>query len=452
MIKRDIEKQVVEEVTPTMSYRKRIKEIVNEINEILVKEIKKRNLSATVELVGSIAKDTYLKDNMDIDFFLCFPTDFFKEDIARHTLEIGKSFLKNTEESYAEHPYLRGYYKDFFIEVVPCYQIEKANQKLSAVDRTPLHTRFVMENITPDKKQEVRLLKQFLKGINCYGAEAQIEGFSGYLCEILIIKYGCFEKLLKDAVKWSYGKKIAIIKGVYPDFDTPLMFIDPVDNERNVASAVSEEKFKFFINASKEYLKSPRITFFFPNRIKAWSLSKIKSEIAKQKCRYIGVRIEKPDIIDENLYPQIRKSLRSIVDECKRYDFIVSESTYYVDEKYIIFILKTNVGYLPLTLEHMGPPVVKKGNSEEFLKKWENNPRLVKPPFQKNKRWYVEIKREYLDIKDFLKDQIKNLSMGKHIDKIVRENYTIIDGENLVKENLKIFWTEYLDEKMSWER
>ncbi|PNX46768.1 MAG: hypothetical protein BV457_07015, partial [Thermoplasmata archaeon M9B1D] len=70
MIKRDIEKQVVEEVTPTMNYRKRIKEIVNEINEILVKEVKKRNLPVTVELVGSIAKDTYLKDNMDIDFFL----------------------------------------------------------------------------------------------------------------------------------------------------------------------------------------------------------------------------------------------------------------------------------------------------------------------------------------------------------------------------------------------
>ena len=230
------------------------------------------------------------------------------------------------------------------------------------------------------------------------------------------------------------------------------MFIDPVDNERNVASAVSEEKFKFFINASKEYLKSPKITFFFPNRIKAWGLSKIKSEIAKQKCRYIGVRIEKPDIIDENLYPQIRKSLRSIVDECKRYDFTIFDSTYYVDNNYLIFILKVDMGILPLTLEHMGPPVLKKENSEEFLKKWENNPRVVKLPFQKNERWYVEIKREYLDIKDFLTDQIKNLSMGKHIDKIVREKYTIIEDEDLVIENLKTFWTEYLDEKMPWER
>jgi tRNA nucleotidyltransferase (CCA-adding enzyme) len=77
---------------------------------------------------------------------------------------------------------------------------------------------------------------------------------------------------------------------------------------------------------------------------------------------------------------------------------------------------------------------------------------VVKQPFEKNKRWYVEIKREYLDIKDFLTDQIKNLSMGKHIDRIVRENYTIIEGENLIIENLKTFWTEYLDEKMPWER
>jgi tRNA nucleotidyltransferase (CCA-adding enzyme) len=452
MSNRNIEKKVLEKITPTDEYRRKVKEVVKEIDEILITEIKKRNLPANVQLVGSIAKDTYLQNNMDIDFFLCFPTDVSKEKIAKHALEIGKSFLENTEESYAEHPYLRGYFENYLIEIVPCYKIEKADQKLSAVDRTPLHTKFVIENITPDGKQDVRLFKQFLKGISCYGAEAQIEGFSGYLCEILIINFGSFKKLLDESTEWKYGKKIALKKGDYPDFDTPLVFIDPVDNERNVASAVSKEKFEFFIKASKEYLKNPKITFFFPNRLKPWNLSRIENEIVKQKCRYIGVRIEKPEIIDENLYPQIRKSLRSIVDESKRKDFTIFDSTYYVDEKKIVFIFKTKKRYLSPTLEHMGPPIRKKENSEEFLKKWKDDYRVVEPPFQKNNRWYVKIKREYVDIKDFLTDQIKNLSMGKHIDKIVKKKYTIIEYKDLVKENLKTFWTEYLDGKMPWER
>ena len=40
-------------------------------------------------------------------------------------LSIGRTFLKNTEESYAEHPYLRGYHKSYYVELVPCYKIEK---------------------------------------------------------------------------------------------------------------------------------------------------------------------------------------------------------------------------------------------------------------------------------------------------------------------------------------
>jgi len=68
------------------------------------------------------------------------------------------------------------------------------------------------------------------------------------------------------------------------------------------------------------------------------------------------------------------------------------------------------------------------------------------------KRSKSNIKRDYLDIKSFLKDQIKNLSMGKHIDKIVSKKFTILETEELIKESLREFWTEYLDGKMPWER
>ena len=63
-----IEKQVLNKVTPTREYRGEIIKIVEEIKVILKNEIKKRKLPVTIELVGSIAKDTYLQNNMDIDF------------------------------------------------------------------------------------------------------------------------------------------------------------------------------------------------------------------------------------------------------------------------------------------------------------------------------------------------------------------------------------------------
>ena len=451
MNKEDIEKQVIAKITPTQDYRQNIKEVVEEINQILKKEVEKRKLPATVELVGSIAKDTYLQNNMDIDFFLCFPTNFTKKNIAKYALEIGKSFLKDTEESYAEHPYLRGYFKKNLVEIVPCYKIENAKQKLSAVDRTPLHTKFVIENIKPNQKDQVRLFKQFLKGIGCYGAEAQIEGFSGYLCEILVLKYVSFGKLLKNASNWKYGHKLSIKKGKYPEFDTPLVFIDPVDSERNVASALSKEKFELFIKASKEYLKNPKMTFFFPNKIKEYSIDKIKNELEKQNELFTGVSFKKPDIIDENLYPQVRKAAKSVWDFCKRNDFIVYDVAYFIGKKEIYLIIKSDKKPLSKTFEHMGPPVKVKKNSEKFLNKWTNHPDVVKGPYEKDGRYFVEIKRQYTEINEYLKENIKNFSMGKHIDPIINKNYRLIEKKDLLKDSLKMFWTQYLDKKMSWE-
>jgi len=447
----EIEKQVLSKITPTKKYRNSVKKITKELETILTDEIQKRKLPVKIELVGSIAKDTYLMNNMDIDFFLCFPLDYSKEEISKNALSIGKKILKNTEESYAEHPYIRGYYDDFYIEIVPCYQIKKASQKLSAVDRTPLHTKYVIDNATNKQKEEVRLFKQFLKGINCYGAEAQIEGFSGYLCEIIILYYKNFENTLKNAQNWKYGKKLSLKKGNYPDFDTPLVFIDPVDSDRNVASAVSKEKFDLFIKASKKYLENPRFTFFFPNSVKPWSLDRIKEEIKKQGCKYLGIKFEKPEIIDENLYPQIRKTAKSVLENLERYDFKVYDATYFVDEKNIYIIIKTQKEALSKTMIHAGPPATKKENSEQFLKKWKNNSLVVKGPYKENNRWNVEIKRQYTDAEKFLEKEFEKLSLGKHIDKVVNKKYTILEIDSLLSENLKAFWTKYLDEKMFWE-
>jgi tRNA nucleotidyltransferase (CCA-adding enzyme) len=371
----------------------------------------------TIELVGSTAKDTYLKDDLDIDFFLKFPTKYSKDIIAKNALIIGKSILSKTEESYAEHPYIRGYYQKYFVEVVPCYKIESASQKMSAVDRTPYHTRYVIDNLDELQKMEVRLFKQFLKGINCYGAESEIEGFSGYLCEILIIKYQTFKKLIYKAKNWKEGKKLSLTDEVTPDFDTPLVFIDPVDINRNVASALSLEKFNLFVRAANEYLKNPKITFFFPNKIKPWPLEKISKKIDKQNYKYIGIKIDKPDIIDENLYPQARKASKSIWDSSKRTGFTIYDIRFYIDEgkKDIYFIIKTKDEILPTTFIHTGPPKKLIDHIQEFLKKWEHDPRVIKKPYEKNGRYFVELKREYTDISVFLNDQIKNLSLGKHL-------------------------------------
>lgn len=445
-----IKKQVLKKIVPSPKERKELEQIIEDLKVTVEKEIEKSKLTISLELVGSTAKDTYLRNNLDIDLFLLFPTNASREDLQEIGLSVGRSILKDKEECFAEHPYIRGYFKGYKTEIVPCYKIELASQKLSAVDRTPLHTKYVKEHLLESQKREVRLFKQFLRGIGCYGAEAEVEGFSGYLCEILILKFSTFQEVMLNSQNWQHGKKLSLTEVKSPGFDTPLIFIDPVDNERNVSSALSEEKFDLFLTACKKYIKKPLITFFFPNKIKPWPIEKIKKETGTRK--FIGLKFKKPDIISENLYPQVRKAVRSIKELCERYDFTILASRFYIDDNEVYIILCPEKRTLSKTTLHMGPPVKLKENVDEFIQKWIKNPRMIKKPFEQDERLYVEIKREYTDIKDLLKDQVKNLSLGKHIDKIVQKDFAILELEGIITDKLRTFWTEYFDSKMPWER
>jgi tRNA nucleotidyltransferase (CCA-adding enzyme) len=215
----EIQQQVLSKITPLKKDRNHLENIINKVIEIVKKQIETNKIQAKIELVGSTAKDTFLKNNLDIDIFLKFPSEIKKEIMAKQTLSIGRKILTDTEECYAEHPYIRGTYNDYKVELVPCYEINDASQKISAVDRTPLHTKYIKENITENQKQQVRIFKQFLHGIRCYGAEAEIEGFSGYLCEILILYFDLFDYLIKDAITWKKGKKFTLLKQKIPEFN-----------------------------------------------------------------------------------------------------------------------------------------------------------------------------------------------------------------------------------------
>jgi tRNA nucleotidyltransferase (CCA-adding enzyme) len=131
---------------------------------------------------------------------------------------------------------------------------------------------------------------------------------------------------------------------------------------------------------------------------------------------------------------------------------MIRTATFSIDETSIYILVQPETFTLPKTILHEGPPVTLKKNANEFIEKWVNHPRTQKKPFEKNKRSYVEINREYTNIRTLLEDQIKTLSLGKHIDQAIREGYKIFDGKNLLIEPLRLFWTTHLDPRMPWDR
>jgi tRNA nucleotidyltransferase (CCA-adding enzyme) len=199
-------------------------EVMGRINAILEqKKIKAKSL-----LVGSVAKGTNLASG-DIDLFVIFSKDYSSRDMERLGLMIGHEVLPEGREKYAEHPYVSGQLGDRKVDIVPCFEIDHGTRIISSVDRTPLHTDFVLKNLNAEGQDQVRLLKLFMKGIGVYGSEIKVSGFSGYVCELLVIKYGSMLKVLEAFALLKGKMRISLEEGDIRDFDAPIVIIDPTD-------------------------------------------------------------------------------------------------------------------------------------------------------------------------------------------------------------------------------
>ncbi len=63
------------------------------------------------------------------------------------------------------------------------------------------------------------MLKKFLRSLHIYGAEISTKGFSGYVSEVLIIKFGSFLSTLEYFSNFTGDKKIITIENVLVDIE-----------------------------------------------------------------------------------------------------------------------------------------------------------------------------------------------------------------------------------------
>jgi tRNA nucleotidyltransferase (CCA-adding enzyme) len=154
------------------------------------------------------------------------------EELETEGLALARSiaglFTSQFHEKYAEHPYINATIDDVDVDLVPCYKVESAERIQSAVDRTPFHTRYITDKIN-GLIDDVLLLKQFTKAGGIYGSDQMTEGFSGYLCELLVLRYNGFSHLIHAAASWRPGTISDIENHAAKKFEEPLIVIDPAD-------------------------------------------------------------------------------------------------------------------------------------------------------------------------------------------------------------------------------
>jgi tRNA nucleotidyltransferase (CCA-adding enzyme) len=321
---------------------------------------------------GSFAKGTWLENDTDIDFFVMIePTVERKEfeelgkSIGYHALRKYKPYLR-----YSEHPYVEGKVDGTRVNIVPCYRVEK-NKWKSAADRSPFHTDFMQDKLNENLKSQVRVLKKFLKAVGIYGSQIAVSGFSGYVTEVLILKYGSFEDVLKI---FSVLKPNQIISLDPPDenviqkFTSPIIIIDPIDSNRNLGAAISADCVAKFVLASRQFLKNPSTEF-----MKKYGKSKPK--IIKQiesNLLIIEFKIHKrsPDI----LWGQLKRKLTSISKMLSNSRFeIIKKYCYTDEEKRAVFIFMFQFASLPKITVNRGPEVYLRTETDAYMKKRGSN-------------------------------------------------------------------------------
>jgi len=439
-----VESDVLKLVKPTAAQDRKVSMAVEELSEMVVEAARKLKVHTEPMLVGSVAKGTHLKDP-DIDLFMLFTESTPLEQLKKAGLEIGRMVVHGREH-YAQHPYVRGEFNGFQVDLVPAFRIRDTRKKMSAVDRTPFHTEFVKRNIKKGMADQVRLLKRFMKGTECYGAEAKVQGFSGYLCELLVMRFGSFKEVLEAAKEWKVGEALELPGFPGKEFREPLTFVDPVDSTRNVASAVSGDTMLRFIIASRVYLKSQDMKFFFPAERKLWSASEVKAKAGKSIANMISITFPKLDLIDDVVYPQLRKSLVAVTAMLEREEFEIEKTSIFVDGETHLTVELVSMA-LPKTRKHRGPPV-KSENVAEFLEKW--NSGGVSPPFVEGGRWYVMTERKWVRGDDLVRARLPSLPLGKDVK--AQGRFSIESGSGLLEKPHLGAMTSHFDGRMPWER
>jgi tRNA nucleotidyltransferase (CCA-adding enzyme) len=348
---------------------------------------------------GSFAKGTWIKSDADLDVFVKINPSVDRVEFERLGKEVGLQSLKKykTQLRYSEHPYVEAFVEGVRVNIVPCYDVERGKWKSSA-DRSPFHTEYINSNFDARMKQEVRLLKAFLKSVGIYGAQIAKGGISGYVTEILIQKYGTFVSTLQSIADIASMKQIISVGKVDNDvlktFESNIVIIDPVDPRRNLGTAISAESLGKFILAARAFIQRPSLHYFGVKKNRKSKNVKLEPNLLIIEFKY---EPRSPDII----WGQLKKTLNSISKQLHLSQFNVIRSACTTDEKgfaALVFLLRSIT--LPPYTERIGPEVFRKKESADFISKNIKESLLIWP--NRDMRLISLLKTKTTNAKDFV--------------------------------------------------
>jgi tRNA nucleotidyltransferase (CCA-adding enzyme) len=367
-------------------------------------------------LGGSFAKGTWLPGYVDLDIFVRIDPKTSEDRFEQIGLAVGAAATRGFPQGkkFAQHPYTEAIVKGIRVNIVPCYSVGKGEWK-SAADRSLFHVQ-VVRRLSAEVKTQIRLLKRFMKAVGVYGAEIETQGFSGYAAEVLVMRFGSLEGVLRYFAGFQPSSRERL-------FRLP----DPVDEGRDLAIAISSEKLGRMILASREFLKGPKEAYFHEMRGKSHPAL---------RGMVFAVVFSHRRLSEDTLWGELRKTTKHIVRHLDMNGFKIARSMAASDNKLssaILLIPEYDV--LPGFEQRIGPTVDRKKDVDAFISSNRNGAKLIWVDEEARARLLRP--RSYVSLDDLLADIVRGkagpIGVSGELERGMRRSGSVLNGPSLTK-------------------
>lgn len=389
-------------VDPASEEVRRMKSVSDRLKSRVLEEANGLGYDVSVVQTGSTARGTWISGDRDIDLFVQFRPSLSEDELEERGIELGEHVLPEGDNDFASHPYRVGEIDGFDIDLVPCFAVDSASNIKSAVDRTPFHTLYLEDKIDSELGSDVRVTKMFLKGIGAYGSDVLTQGFSGYLTELLVLETGGFTELLSQASNWNLPVEFDPENHSQRDFDDELVVIDPTDPNRNVAANLSEENLLRFMLNARRFLDNPDNSYF--EKSEEVDMEMVERAFDNRGTNIVAVSMSRPDIVDDTLFPQMRRTRTSMVQNLESRGFGVIRSTDMANSRRAVMFLEMTNTTVPTVERFEGPPATIREAVDNFIETYKDDEDSV-GPFIDGNRLVVEKEREITSVSELINSE-----------------------------------------------
>lgn len=287
-----VREQLILQITPTKDELVIQKRVISQLVSALSKQAETLEYDYSfIEAQGSTGKkQTQLRGAADIDLFIGFRPEDYPEILNRdpsevhHSLDsfmnelierwfepaVAKLSIEKMQKAFSQHPFLSLKIEGIDVDILGCFDIDAETLArtgpITAVDRTVHHSRYVEKHLDEKKRQNIRILKSFVRACHAYGDTCAVGrmGLTGVALELLVIDSPDLNSAIRSLESLDQRPYDPLQRSLedlrkVPSFrDDHLFIIDPTDPSRNIASSFTLRAYRWVqyrIRRLRELLK-----------------------------------------------------------------------------------------------------------------------------------------------------------------------------------------------------